>query len=106
MALIQNPHVQELIESVASLCSPRKIYIFSMKYDLRQNVTGFKLCVVADTADKRKLEQDIYLTLDCEIPYDVVIYTSEEWEQFSGSGHSFAHSILEKGVLVYDKAPE
>ncbi len=105
--MIQNPFVQELIQNIAALCSPEKIYVFSMKYDLSQNVTGFKLCIVADTADKRKLERDIYLNLDCAVSYDVVLYTCEEWRDFSAAAeHSFARSIREKGVLVYDKTAE
>ncbi len=98
-----NPYVQELADRIAALCSPEKIYIFSMKYDLRQRVISFKLCVVADTTEKRQLEQDIYLQLDCPLPYDVVVYTAEEWAEFSGEEDSFAHSIAEKGVLVYEK---
>ena len=103
-AMTANPYVQELADRIAALCSPEKIYIFSMKYDLRQRVTSFKLCVVADTPEKRRLEQDIYLRLDCPLPYDVVIYTAEEWAEFSADEDTFAHSIAEKGVLVYDKA--
>ena len=102
--MVQNPYVDELVQSIISLCDPQKVYIFSMKYDLQQLVIGFKLCIVGDTPDKRKLEQDIYLSLDCQVPYDVVIYTTEEWEQFSVSPNTFAYSIREKGVLVYDKA--
>ena len=99
-----NPYVQELADRIAALCSPEKIYIFSMKYDLRQRVTSFKLCVVADTPEKRRLEQDIYLRLDCTDPAAAEIYTAEEWAEFSADEDTFAHSIAEKGVLVYDKA--
>ena len=102
--MTEDPRVQELSTRIAALCSPEQIYVFSMKYDLQQNVTSFKLCVIADTAEKRQLEQQIYCTLDCEIPYDVVIYTAEEWALFTAADDSFAHSIRKKGVLIYDKA--
>ena len=96
--MTKDPRVQELSARIAALCSPEQIYVFSMKYDLQQNVTSFKLCVIADTAEKRQLEQQIYCTLDCEIPYDVVIYTAEEWALFTAADDSFAHSIRQKGV--------
>lgn len=70
--MTKDPRVQELSARIAALCSPEQIYVFSMKYDLQQNVTSFKLCVIADTAEKRQLEQQIYCTLDCDDPYDVV----------------------------------
>ena len=53
-----------------------------MKYDLQQRVIGFKLCIVGDTPDKRKLEQDIYLSLDCQVPYDVVSIQQKNGNSF------------------------
>lgn len=101
-----NRYMQQLVDDIAALCSPEKIYLFSAKVNLSGEVTSFKLCVVADTEDKAQLEQRIYLSLDCELPYDVVIYTAGEWTAFMKNPLSFAHSISEKGWKVYDKAPQ
>lgn len=101
-----NRCIQKLVDDIAKLCDPEEIYLFSVKVNMCQEVTGFKLCVVADTESKAQLEQKIYLGLDCELPYDVVIYTVDEWKAFLKKPLSFAHSIMEKGWKVYDKTPQ
>lgn len=101
-----NRCIQTLVDDIAKLCAPEEIYLFSVKVNLREEVTSFKLCLIADTGNKAQLEQKIYLSLDCELPYDVVIYTADEWKAFLNNPLSFAHSILEKGWKVYDKASQ
>lgn len=101
-----NRYMQQLVDDIAGLCSPEQIYLFSVKVNMGGEVTSFKLCVIADTQSKTHLEQKIYLSLDCELPYDVVIYTADEWKAFMKNPLSFAHSIIEKGWKVYDKAPQ
>ncbi|MGI5894741.1 MAG: hypothetical protein ACOX6P_09140 [Candidatus Merdivicinus sp.] len=99
-----SPHVSCLTKEIATLCDPEKIYLFNAKRSLAGNVTSFKLCIIADTESKAALERRIYLELDCEIPYDLVLYTPNEWGEFLQKPHSFAGEIKEKGVLLYDKA--
>lgn len=100
---MMSPYMDHLVEELITLCHPEKIYVFSYKMNLQGEIISFKLCVVAETPNKHTLEQQIYLTLDCEIPYDVVVYTDEEWEIYSQNTLSFARSISEKGQVVYDK---
>lgn len=98
-----SPHIDRLAGEIGALCNPEKIYLFHAKFNLRSEVTSFKLCIVADSADKTELERKIYLELDCEIPYDLVIYTTQEWTRFMQNPNSFAGEIRDKGVLIYDK---
>lgn len=100
-----SPHVHCLVQAIASLCSPEQIYLYHVKVNLENQVTSFKLCIIADTMNKAALERDIYLNLDCELPYDLVLYTPEEWESFIKKPHSFASEIYRKGVRIYDKTP-
>lgn len=99
-----SPHVKRLIEEIQELCSPEKIYLYNAKFDLHQQMTSFKICLVVDTKDKAALERRIYLELDCDLPYDFVLYTPEEWEACMQNPYSFAVTIREKGVLLYDQA--
>lgn len=99
-----SPHVKRLSEEIRALCSPEKIYLYHAKFDLRQEMTSFKICLVVDTEDKSALERRIYLELDCDLPYDLVLYTPEEWEACMQNPYSFAGTIREKGVLLYDQA--
>lgn len=95
--------IHELTEQIVSLCSPEEIWLYSRKVDLAGETTSFKLCIVADTADKDAVESDIYLRLDCPIPYDVTVYTAKEWTEAGQNAHSFARSILTKGHKLYGK---
>ena len=50
-----SPHVQRLAAEIRALCSPEKIYLYHAKFDLHQQVTSFKICVVEATGDKAAL---------------------------------------------------
>lgn len=98
--------ITSLTEEIVALCSPLAVWLFSAKRDLKQRITSFKLCIVADTDQKALLEQKLYLSLDCPVPYDIILYTKEEWSLFSGQEFSFAYTIRQKGVLLYGETPE
>ncbi len=99
-----SPHAKRLAEEIRAICAPEKIFLYHAKFDLHGQMTSFKICVVASAADKAALERKIYLSLDCDLPYDLVLYTPEEWEACMQNPHSFAGTIREKGVRLYDQA--
>lgn len=95
-------------ECIRSVCdrlkggfSPEKIILFSTKYSISGRMKSFKLCLVTDTRDKAELEKNIYLTIDCDIPFDVLVYTPDEWATLTGETDSFANRIKEEGTYVY-----
>ena len=95
-----------LSAEIVSLCHPEEIWLYNAKTDLTGKITSFKICIVADTADKLTLEQQIYLQLDCLIPYDLTIYTPEEWAQARENPFAFARTIVAKGRKLYGKTPQ
>lgn len=97
----QQSVIQDLVGKLVEFCHPHRVYVFSLKVNLQNEVTSFKLCIVAPTTDKLALERDIYLNFDCPLPFDVVVYTVEEWSRFTQQAGSFAKTIFEKGWLVY-----
>lgn len=96
--------VRTVCDQIVQKFSPVAVILFSMKRTLSGEVASFKLCVVADTADRRETERRIYLEVDSLEPYDVLVYTPQEWEKHTSEHHSFAHSIQEKGTVLYGKA--
>lgn len=94
-----------LSQEIVSLCQPEEIWLYNRKLDLEGKTTSFKLCIVVDSADKHLVEQKIYLALDCPVPYDLTVYTPDEWKRAGENPHSFASSILTKGQKLYGKAP-
>lgn len=81
---------------------PDKIILFSQKKDLSGNVTSFKLCIVSPTDNKGEIERSVYLQADCEIPFDLLIYTREEWEQLADEVGSFAWKLDRTGLVIYE----
>lgn len=98
------PQTMECIRSVAKdikqAIQPEQIILFNQKLGVGGRLLSFKLCVVVDTADKADIERRIYLGIDSEQPFDVVIYTSNEWNELLSTPHSFARTIRDTGVVL------
>ena len=92
-----------LTQEIVRLCSPEEIWLYNRKLDLDGNITSFKLCIVTREPDRGALEERIYLSLDCPVPYDLTVYTLAEWEMACQSTHSFAQTIRMKGQKLYGK---
>ena len=96
--------IKMAIDWVVESLAPYRVFIYNRRENHRGQVTGFKLCIIADTPDKAAAERDIYLGFDSDVPFDVLIYTPEEWEQITRQEASFAKKIIETGLIVYEKA--
>jgi hypothetical protein len=99
-------------ENIKTVCDriikdfrPLKVILFNIKHSPSGEATGFKLCVVMDTADKTEDEKRIYLDIDCDIPFDVLIYSPQEWDGLMLEKHSFAKRILREGTYIYGSDP-
>ncbi|NMA79057.1 MAG: nucleotidyltransferase domain-containing protein [Clostridiales bacterium] len=101
--MISSPIIKELASQIVASFDPNKIIMFSYKLNIRNEITSFKICMVIDTTDKEQLEKDIYISIDCCIPYDIIIYTPDEWDRLLQIPHSFAEKINATGVVLYDK---
>jgi hypothetical protein len=58
-----------------------------------------------ETEEKAEAEKRIYLDIDSDIPFDVLVYTPREWESLMLQKHSFAKRITQEGTYVYGSAP-
>ena len=76
---------------------PEKLILFNRKLDVEGHLASFKLCVVAQVEDWRAAEKRIYLEADCDLPFDLLLYTPEQWAEYSAEEHSFAHKIAQTG---------
>ena len=64
---------------------------------------GFKLVVIVPDGDESvgELECRLYMQIDSDIPYDLVLYSQSEWEQFKNDIGSFAWKIHNTGAYIY-----
>ncbi len=99
----QEPVISNLAESILDICEPRKIILFSKKYNIAGELKSFKICIIVpDDVDIAELECRLYLELDCENPYDILIYRISEWEDICTDDTSFANKILRNGAVLYE----
>lgn len=86
---------------IARRFHPSMILLYSRKTDIQGKVSSFKLCVVADVPDKEAMEEDIFLHMDSDVPYDVICYFPEEWQRLTRDKNSFASRVLKAGSVTY-----
>ena len=95
-----SPVIKTIVDSIANFLNPDAIYLYNQRINSNSHVTSFKLCIVADVKDKLAAESDIYMKFDCDVPYDILIYTVDEWEDLTEHDTSFAYKIMQTGTSV------
>ena len=99
---IPSAMVECVSQRIVEMFAPSRIYLYNQRMGTCGQTSGFKLCVILATQDKAKVERDIYLHIDCEVPFDVIVYTPEEWEALQNRDCSFARKIKQTGIVVYE----
>lgn len=95
-------HLRILAEIKARV-NPKLMVLFGTKKNMvTDKVRDIDVCIVTETEDKTRLEHDLYLAIDSEVSFDILIYTPEEWDVLVSDPQSYAHRILEKGTVVYE----
>lgn len=99
-----NPYIKKLVSSIAEHCDELiKIYLISNKIDTNGELTSFKLALIVRNSieSNSELECRLYLNIDCELPFDLVIYREDEFEKLKGEIGSFAWKINNSGTVLY-----
>jgi hypothetical protein len=96
-----SPHIFEVCERIRALVNPHRIILFGHKTNIAGQTSSFKLCVITDEEDRQEVERKIYLEVDSEVPFDVVVYTVGEWKTMSAIKGSFANRVAQSGSVIY-----
>jgi len=98
----------ELSDRIADVCqvivknfSPQKVILYNIKTSAVGELRSFKLCVIVADGETLTIEKRIYLEVDSDIPFDVLVYTSEEWEKLITQKNSFACRIIKEGTYIH-----
>ena len=92
--------LKKVLDWVVELTKPQQVYLYNSKLELDGSLRSFKLCVVCAVGDKRALLGQIF-EVDCDTPFDVLLYTREQFEALRQSADSFASRICTRGTLLY-----
>lgn len=96
-----------LIEQLKEIFNAEKIYVFGVKYNSQNEneVTDFDVCIVADfnECERNALLKRAYMESDCDIPFDIFLYTPSDFDELSEDPASFVSRVLRIGRLYYGK---
>ena len=95
--------LQQLCEGIVRLLQPVSITAFSQKQDAAGRLQSVKLCDRISNGDSEEAERCLCMELESDLPFDVLVYTREEWEDLLSSPSSFACRIRETGSVLYEK---
>lgn len=93
--------IAHVVDSIAKRFHPQKIYMFSNKRGAGGRPASFKLCIVLDSTDMGETEREIYLTVESEVPFDLVLYKPRQFDELLTRKGSFAQKVVGTGVLLY-----
>ncbi len=97
-----NSEIKCVVRQLKKMADVKKIMLFHKKNSLNGGLSAFKICAVIETIDKPMLEMRIYREIDSEIPFDVVIYTPEEWRILSEEKGTFANKVAKTGCEIIE----
>ena len=101
--MVYDERITKLCEGIAELVRPVRIIIFNEKHTPAGELVSFKLCVITNETECSKIEQKIYLTMECEVPFDVRVYSYDQWKAAIKDPGTFAYrGILNGGVVLYE----
>ena len=95
--------IQETVDKIVELFSPSKVIEYNTKYGMDGRLLSFKLCIVGKITDKRRMLTRIFDEVDSDIPYDILLYTHEQFEQPKDSSDAFASRVNQRGRVRYGK---
>lgn len=98
----ENKLIEEAVAKIVKLFSPSKVIEYHTKY-INGELSSFKLCIIGPITDKRKMLATIYDEIDSDIPYDVLLYTDEQFEELKDDKSAFAFKINQKGRVRYEE---
>lgn len=95
--------IRQAVRDILGVCQPQKIILFAEKRTMSTGkLKAFSLCVVVpDGTDCRQLRTRLHLALSTDVPVNLSVYTTEEWDDLTADNTSYAAWIARKGQVVY-----
>ena len=94
--------IDNIAKQFVEIYNPYKLILFgSQAKNKSTSKSDIDLCVITQTADKRTSLTDMYLNIECDKPFDLLLYTPDEWERNVSDHTSFAYRINKEGVVLH-----
>ena len=96
-----NENIKNVCDEIVEDFKPEKVILYNVKHSVSGEIRSFKICAVIDTDNKLDTEKRIFLNVDSELPFDILVYTPEEWDRLLGEKNSFACRTIKEGKYIY-----
>ena len=95
--------IRQTVDDILGVCHPQKIILFAEKRTMSTGkLKSFSLCVVApEGTDCRRLRTRLHLALSADVPVNLSVYTTDEWDDLTADQTSHAAWIDRKGQVIY-----
>lgn len=95
--------IRQTVDDILGVCRPQKIILFAEKRTMSTGkLKSFSLCVVApEGTDCRQLRTRLHLAISADVPVNLSVYTTDEWDDLTTDHTSYAAWIDRKGQVIY-----
>jgi predicted nucleotidyltransferase len=97
--------LKELIQKVVDVAVPDKIILFGSRAKGEQTEeSDYDICVIKrGIFHKKSVAQRIYLKLDVDVSFDVIVETPERFNELKDNPFLIYNEIAKHGRVVYEK---
>lgn len=98
-----NINILNVSEEIKKICSPSAIILISNKINTSGDLVSFKLLIIVsdNVTSTSELECEMYMKIDSDVPFDLVLYKQSEWDSLKNEIGTFAWKINNSGVYIY-----
>lgn len=97
----QQDLLSRLCDDIVRICDPMQLILFNEKHKPCGVLSSVKLCAVIENGDAQQIERRLYIEVESELPFDILVYTKEQWNKLVKNRLSFASSISKSGRVLY-----
>jgi len=75
--------IENIKSQILKLCNPEDIILFGSYAKGRVSKhSDIDICIIIDTDKKRKLINELLVSINCDTDLDIVVYTPYEWLKY------------------------
>lgn len=98
--------LQEIVRRIVEVANPVKVVLFgsAARGQMSRHSDADFLVVVEPPVDRHRVTGDIYMSMrGLDQPLDVVMFTTEEVEEYGDRPYYVIHPALKEGKVVYQR---
>jgi len=106
MKKVKNKVLDKVVERIRDAAGPERIVLFGSRArgDARQRSDWDLLVIARSELPRHRRSAPLYsLLADMPGEFEVVVYTPEEAEEWSGVSEAFVTTALREGTVLYEK---